>query len=260
MEKLLKKNFVLLKLNAFYGEQYDFGREIGHEHNPGTLIFTPDGAVVSHTMKVLDADTMKRIIEDVLLAYLPLSDAKKLLKKEPEGAHANYAMGCAYYNAGGKKDSDAKKHLEKYLELDKDNKEYQVAETHYRLGVMALRAKRADKDKAKEHFKAAVEMDKTGRFRMKEHCDWAKVQALRRYKNLDVVKKAAREHIDKYPKSVFNGKAYMLIAEICLAQKDIEGAVDAWLELQDKRFGSIEYPAMQVLLKKYWNMSKRSKK
>jgi len=250
---------VLLKLDAHYGEQFDFGREIGHDHNPGTLIFTPDGAVISHTKQVLSTEKMLAIINDVLLAYQPLKDAQKAHKKEPEDARANYGLGCALFN-GGKKDGDAKKHLEKYLELDKENKEGLGAEAHFRLGVIELRAKEVDEKKVGEHFKRAVELDKDGRLRMKERVDWKKVKALQKSKKADEYKKALRKHVDSFSKSAFVAQALMAIADICLKARDIEGAVDAWLELQDKRFGSIEYPEMRKLLTKYWNQSKRSKK
>ena len=248
---------MLLKLDAHFGEQFDFGREIGHDHNPGTLIFTPDGAVISHTKQVMDAKTMLKIIEDVLLARQPLAKAKKAQKAKPEDARANYALGCAHYESA-KKDSDAVKFLEKYLELDKENKEDLGAETHYRLGVIALRAKKTEEKKVEGHFKKAVELDAKGRFRMKERVDWAQVMKLQ--KDPDKLKAALRKHVDGFPKSALVAKALMMIADICLKKNDIEGAVDAWLELQKKRFGSIEYPEMQKLLKKYWNMSKRSKK
>jgi TolA-binding protein len=257
---MLKANFALLTLDSHYGEQYDFGREIGHVHNPETLIFTPDGAVISHTHKVLSTEEMLAIIRDVLLAYQPLKDAQKAHKKEPEAARANYGLGCALFNSG-KKDKDAKKHLERYLELDKENKEGLAAEAYFRLGVMELRAKKGDKKKVEEHFKKAVELDKDSRRRMKERADWEKVKSLQKDKKKAAeYKKALRKHVDSFPKSAFVAQALMMIADICVKARDIEGAVDAWLELQKKRFGSIEYPEMRKLLAKYWNQSRRSKK
>ena len=59
---------------------------------------------------------------------------------------------------------------------------------------------------------------------------------------------------------MFVAKALMIIGDICLKEKDFNGAVDAWLELQKKRFGSIEFPEMRKLLKKYWNQSKQGRK
>ena len=203
---------------------------------------------------------MLAVIRDVLLAYQPLKDAQKAHKKKPEDARANYGLGCTLFN-GGKKDEDAKKHLEKYLELDKENKEGLAAEAQFRLGVIALRAKKSDEKKTGEHFKKAVELDKGGRHRMKERVDWEKVRAFQRdKKKADEYKKALRKHVDSFPKSAFAAQALMMIADVCLKARDIEGAVDAWLELQDKRFGSIEYPEMRKLLTKYWNQSKRSKR
>ena len=199
-----------------------------------------------------------KVVKDVLLARQPLSKAKKTHKEKPEDARANYALGCACYNQG-RKDEDAAKFLEKYLELDKENKEDLGAEAHFRLGVITLRAKKNDDKKAGEHFKKALELDKAGRFRMKERIDWEKVKKLQRGKDSAKLKVGLRKHVDEYPKSVFVGKALMMIADICLKEKDFDGAVDAWLELQKKRFGSIEYPEMRKLLAKYWNMSKRSR-
>ncbi len=203
---------------------------------------------------------MLAIIRDVLLAYQPLKVAQKAQKKKPEDARANYALGCALFNRA-KKDEDAKKHLKKYLELDKENKEGLAAETHFRLGAIELRAKKGDEKKAQEHFKKAVELDKDGRQRMKERADWEKVRALQKdRKKLAELKKALRKHVDSFPKGALVARALMMLADICLKERDIEGAVDAWLELQDKRFGSIEYPEMRKLLTKYWSQSKRSKK
>jgi len=257
--KLLKDNFVLLKLNAFHGEQFDFGREIGHDHNPGILVFTPDGALISHTQQVMSVEKLLKILKDIMLARQPLKDAKKGHKEKPQEPRANFALGCALFNTG-KKDKDAARHLNRFLELDKENKEKLGAQAHFRLGVIALRAKKSDGKKAGEHFRKAVELDKDGRLRMKERVDWEKVIIFQKAKNPAKLKAAARKHVDGFAKSVFAAKALMIIADICLKQKDIDGAVDAWLELQKKRFGSIEYPEMRKLLAKYWNQSSQSKR
>jgi TolA-binding protein len=209
---------------------------------------------------VLSTEEMLAIIRDVLLAYQPLAKAKKAQKDSPESARANYGLGCALFNEA-KKDEEAKAHLEKYLELDKEDKEGLGAEAYYRLGVLELRAKQADEKKVEEHFKKAVELDKDGRRRMKERVDWEKVKSLQKdSKKAAEFKKALRKHIDGFPKSAFAAQALMMLADVCLKERNIEGAVDAWLELQKNRFGSIEYPEMRKLLTKYWNQSKRSKK
>jgi hypothetical protein len=91
--KFLKDNFVLLKLDAHYGEQFDFGREIGHDHNPGTLVFTPEGGLISHTKQVISAEKLLKILKDVMLAYTPLKDAKKAHKKKPEDPEAELLAG-----------------------------------------------------------------------------------------------------------------------------------------------------------------------
>lgn len=203
---------------------------------------------------------MLAIIRDVLLAYQPVSKAKKAQKDKPDSARANYALGCALFNEA-KKDEDAKTYLEKYLELDKEDKEGLGAEAYYRLGVIELRAKKGDEKKAEEHFKKAVELDKDGRLRMKERVDWENVKSLQKdSKKTAEFKKALRKHIDSFPKSAFVAQALMMTGDLCLKEADIEGAIDAWLELQKVRFGSIEYPVMRKLLEKYWSQSKRSKK
>jgi tetratricopeptide (TPR) repeat protein len=132
-------------------------------------------------------------------------------------------------------------------------------EVHFRLGVIRLREKK--KEKAQEHFKKVEELDKDDKKRTKEHIAWAKLKLLLADKKRQAeAKKAARELVDKFPKGMYLSKCLMIIADICIKERDIDGAVDAWLELQKKRFGSIEYPEMKKLLNKYWNQSKHSKK
>lgn len=260
VQKYLKENFVLLRLDAADGKQFDFGRELGLELMPGTFIFRPDGVLLSMTSgQLLKVEELMKLMKDVMLAYQPMKDAKKAQKEGPEDARANFALGCAYFNSA-KRDKDAAECLKKHLEIDKENKESLAADAHLRLGVIALRAKKTEeKGLAEHHFKKAIELDSDGKKLMKEHVAWEKAQALVRKNKFDEAKAAALKLIKDFPKSGYVAKCYMLAAEMCLKRNDIDGAVDAWMELQKNRFGSIEYPEMQKLLKKYWNQSKRGR-
>jgi tetratricopeptide (TPR) repeat protein len=272
---------VLLCLDANSGEQYDFGREIGHVNNPGTLIFTPEGGLISQTERVITTEALMKVLRDTVLAYTKLSDAKKAQKEKPEDSRANFSLGCAYYNGG--KDKEAREYFQKYLELiekapeegqgepsEKEGREGEEkeksevdksfeADAHFRLGVIDLRE--GDEKKAQEHFTKAIDLDTGGRKKLKAHIAWEKLKLLLKDgKKQAEAKDAARKLVDEHPKSAYVAKCLMIIGDICIAQRNIEGAVDAWLELQDKRFGSIEYPEMRKLLTKYWNQSPQSKK